>query len=188
MAIELQPNPVQALDRHIAARGAQDIVHPMYGVNQADRERLARIMVDEFGGESIDLVIDDASHLYHESRVSFDVLYPRLRPGGLYLLEDWRCQHMIANSLTTALETSDEVRREVERRMTEEGWTGPATPMSRLVVELLIARAISGDIVAEMTVGPHWVAVRRGPAELDVEGFNLDDHAPDHTHLLASIR
>ena len=47
--------------------------------------------------------------------------------------------------------------------------TGPRRrrPMSRLVVELVIARAIDGDVVAELEIGPDWAAVRRGPAPLD---------------------
>ena len=33
----------------------------------------------------LDLVIDDASHLYVPTRTSFEALFPRLRPGGLYI-------------------------------------------------------------------------------------------------------
>ena len=40
-------------------------------------------------GEPLDLVIDDASHLYGPTMASFEVLFPRLRPGGLYVIEDW---------------------------------------------------------------------------------------------------
>lgn len=188
VSIELSDARVEALDRYIADRGVQDIVHPWYGVNQADRERLTSILTDEFADEPVDLVIDDASHLYHESRDSFEVLFPRLRPGGLYVLEDWRWQHMLANHLATSLEVNDDVRHEIERRMIEEDRAAPDTPMSRLVMELVIARAISGEVVAEVTIGPDWTSVRRGPAHLDPDGFRLDDHAPDHLQLLAPIR
>ncbi len=40
--------------------------------------------------EPIDVVIDDASHLYEPTRASFETLFPLLRPGGLYLIEDWQ--------------------------------------------------------------------------------------------------
>lgn len=59
-----------------------------WGVSQADTERLAEIVGDEFTGP-LDLVIDDASHWYEPTRASFDLLWPLLRPGGLYVLEDW---------------------------------------------------------------------------------------------------
>ena len=60
--------------------------------------------------------------------------------------------------------------------------------MSRLVLELVIARAVSGDVVEEVEIGPDWAAVRRGPAELDPREFRLDDLAPDHLQLLAPVR
>ena len=114
VSVELSETRREALDRYIEARGAQDIVHPHYGVDQADRERLAQIVDDEFAGAPLDLVIDDASHLYAESRASFEVLFPSLRPGGLYLLEDWRSQHMLAAQLTAALDASEALRHEIE--------------------------------------------------------------------------
>ena len=188
VSVELSDARAEALDRYIAERGLQDIVHPWYGVNQADRERLAQIVTEEFGTEPLDLVVDDASHLYEESVASFEVLFPHVRPGGLYLLEDWRWNHILANGLTTALEKSEKVRRDIEQRMVDEDRLAPETPMSRLVMELVIARAVSGDVVADVAIGPFWAAVRRGPAVLDPGGFRLDDHAPDHLHVLAPIR
>jgi predicted O-methyltransferase YrrM len=59
-----------------------------WGVSQADTERLTTIVADEFEGP-LDLVIDDASHWYEPTRASFELLFPLLRPGGLYVLEDW---------------------------------------------------------------------------------------------------
>jgi hypothetical protein len=45
---------------------------------------------DEFGQDPLDLVIDDASHLYGPSLATFETLFPALREGGLYVLEDWK--------------------------------------------------------------------------------------------------
>lgn len=36
-----------------------------------------------------DLIIDDASHLGQLSRVTFDLLWPLVVPGGWYVFEDW---------------------------------------------------------------------------------------------------
>jgi hypothetical protein len=41
----------------------------------------------------LDLVIDDASHIYGPTKASFQALFPLLRPGGLYLIEDWAWAH-----------------------------------------------------------------------------------------------
>jgi len=80
-------DPVPALDQLVADRGLP--LRPYYGVDQADQAALARILEDEFGDEPLDLVVDDASHLLVPTRASFEVLFPRLRPGGQYLIEDW---------------------------------------------------------------------------------------------------
>lgn len=41
----------------------------------------------------LDLVIDDASHLYELTRTSFVTLFPLLQPGGMYIIEDWAWSH-----------------------------------------------------------------------------------------------
>jgi predicted O-methyltransferase YrrM len=56
--------------------------------DQSDRDRLRAIVDHEFA-TPLDLVIDDASHELHATRASFETLFPLLRPGGLYLIEDW---------------------------------------------------------------------------------------------------
>ena len=53
--------PVDELDQFIADRGLHDQLRAHYRVDQSDRPALAQIMADDFGGEALDLVIDDAS-------------------------------------------------------------------------------------------------------------------------------
>jgi hypothetical protein len=48
--------------------------------------------MEELANE-LDFVIDDASHTYEHTRRSFEILFPLLRPGGLYLIEDWAWAH-----------------------------------------------------------------------------------------------
>jgi len=50
----------------------------------------ARFMADvvkEMGG-SLDVVLDDGSHVSSHISISFNLLFPSLRPGGLYVIED----------------------------------------------------------------------------------------------------
>ncbi len=61
-------------------------------VPQADRESLRRIIDEDFDG-TLDGVVDDASHMYDHSLASFETRFPRLRPGGMYLIEDWSWAH-----------------------------------------------------------------------------------------------
>ena len=43
--------------------------------------------------DELDLVVDDASHTYEETRSSFEFLFPLLSPGGIYVIEDWSWAH-----------------------------------------------------------------------------------------------
>lgn len=51
--------------------------------SKADLNRLVEAM-----GGKVDIVIDDASHLAHHQQIVMGVLFPRLRPGGIYVIED----------------------------------------------------------------------------------------------------
>jgi hypothetical protein len=37
----------------------------------------------------IDLVIEDASHIGYLSKITFDIVFPFLKSGGAYFIEDW---------------------------------------------------------------------------------------------------
>ncbi len=43
------------------------------------------------GARSFDLIVDDASHWEHDQLKSFELLRWRLRPGGVYVVEDIQC-------------------------------------------------------------------------------------------------
>ncbi len=53
--------------------------------SQTDPEFLKRV-VSEIGG--VDIVLDDGSHVASHQKLSFNVLFPLLSEGGLYLIED----------------------------------------------------------------------------------------------------
>jgi SAM-dependent methyltransferase len=61
----------------------------VYQGDQQDAVLLNRIAT-EMAPEGFDIVIDDASHFGRLSRATFDRLFHRhLKPGGLYVIEDW---------------------------------------------------------------------------------------------------
>ena len=167
-------------------RGLSEVAHQHYGLNQADRPRLAEVVEEEFGGEPLDLVIDDASHLYEESRATFEVLYPHLRPGGAYVLEDWRWQHMVATSTDHPERMSEKAKAAIVQRMIDvsEGRAGLVVPMSRLVLELVLIRAALPGVITELVIDQHWATVTRGPDVLDPATFALDSIFRDHYQLL----
>jgi len=56
--------------------------------DQADPDRLKEILLSH-APDGLDIIIDDASHIGHKSAVSYAALFPCLKPGGLYAIEDW---------------------------------------------------------------------------------------------------
>ncbi|WP_321845004.1 class I SAM-dependent methyltransferase [Paraburkholderia bannensis] len=85
-AVELSTTPISALDEYVSKHSSRAKLH--YGTSQDDTDRLLEIVREDFGGE-LDLVVDDASHFYEQTKTSFKTLFPLLRPGGTYIIEDW---------------------------------------------------------------------------------------------------
>jgi cephalosporin hydroxylase len=55
-------------------------------VDQADARAL-RAFVDELGG-GYDVIVDDGGHTMEQQIVSFEVLFPHVVSGGIYIIED----------------------------------------------------------------------------------------------------
>jgi predicted O-methyltransferase YrrM len=165
VAIEKDAAAVPALDEYIASHGLQDVVKTCYGIDQADQSALDEIMDSEFGAEPLDFVIDDASHLLHETRVSFNRLFPRVRPGGIYMIEDWTWGHF-----TKDLKPEDKVSAHL-RELFAAVPTG--VPLTVLVFELVMTCASASEIIEELIVDRSFVRARRGPADLDPSTFDI---------------
>lgn len=53
--------------------------------SQADSEFLASVIAET---GPLDVILDDGSHIAEHQRVSFEELWPQLKHGGLYMIED----------------------------------------------------------------------------------------------------
>jgi hypothetical protein len=63
----------------------------IYQGDQSDLNLLDR-MGQECAPEGFDIIIDDASHIGKLTSISFWHLFRKwLQPGGIYVIEDWRC-------------------------------------------------------------------------------------------------
>lgn len=132
-------------------------IRTYWKTNQADKARLRTIVETEFDGP-LDLVIDDASHLYRQTRASFEALFPLFVPGGLYIIEDWAWDHWR------------------EFSSPDHPWTGEE-PLTRLVVELIEAAGTSTQLISSIVVYQGFVVVERGLLQMDkATYFNLEDH------------
>jgi Methyltransferase domain len=252
IAIDIRPDPVEELESFLVRRSLTDRVRPHYGVDQSDRARLTEIIEAEFGEAPLDLVLDDASHLYHPTKRSFEILFPRLRPGGLYVIEDWRSEqdwfnfflramdqrgtanadavdaglagaftgpmtaergyferlwvntmrdpdnpdHSVLSTWYDALGTGPSTPTRdallsvldgllADDRVPTDPWADPDPPLLALAAELLVGIGGGDAAMVDLVASPHWLAVRRGPAELDPATFTLDDVARDRLGVLA---
>ena len=91
VGIDLDPEREEiasALGRYLEATASGERVRTYWRTAQHDAERIPEIARQEFEG-AIDLVIDDCSHIYTPTRLSFLMLFPLLRSGGAYVIEDW---------------------------------------------------------------------------------------------------
>ncbi len=143
-----------ALDGIIERYGMSKRVKLHFGVSQDDRAAVTAVMDEEFGDEPIDLVIDDASHYYAHSRKSFEIAFPRLREGGLYIIEDWQWAHSPAYQ--------------------NGGHFADKPALSNLIFELLIAYGSQPDLFWNIIVRDWFVAVTKGSRPLG-DDFRLDD-------------
>jgi predicted O-methyltransferase YrrM len=190
VAIDNERQRLPALDELIAARGLTDVVRAHWGVDQSDHGALTEIMRSEFAGTPLDLVIDDASHQLDLTRRSFEILFPYLRPGGLYLIEDWNSAHVFFDSVTAALRDPstpghEEAMQSIREAMAagKRSQAEETEPLSQLAIELVLARASSGSAIDEVTVSEHALEIRRGPAALDADTFRVRDLYRDHFGL-----
>jgi hypothetical protein len=187
VAFELSPDRIEALDATLEEHGLQGRVRPHYGIDQSDRAALRAVLDEEVGDEPLDVVIDDASHLYGPTRASFDELFPRLRPGGAYVIEDWSWQDLFADSFGQQLDDptrpfDEELERTILSAVEEN--RPPETPLSSIALEATLARAHGGDAIESVTVDEDWILIRRGPGHLDAS-FSLDSLYQDHYRVLA---
>lgn len=164
VAIDRDENPPERFAAWLSRQGT-DRVHAHYGVDQSDAAALLGIVAAEFDGELLDLVIDDASHLLGPSRASFDALFPCLRPGGIYVIEDWAARHVIEKEPRT-----DPGIQRFERELR----AGVEAPLTLLLFEAVLAAAYT-DVVDDISVQRNWVTLRRGTGAATPGEFRISE-------------
>jgi hypothetical protein len=149
--------------RWVQSRRLEDRVRTYWGVDQADAGSLREIVRREFGG-SLDLVIDDASHLYGSTKSSFETLFPLLRSGGLYVIEDWAWEHW------------------PDYQAPDHAWASQRAP-TELIFELVQAAGTNNGLIRDLSINKAFAVVERGwIREAELENFKLEEHISTRTH------
>ncbi len=139
----------------LESRSLQDRVKTQWRTNQANQTELKRLVHSELN-DHIDLVIDDASHLYGPTKASFEALFPYCKPGSIYIIEDWGWDHWKDFS-------APDHEWAHEQRLTQ------------LVIELVEAVGTSDSVIAGIEVFQGFIAIKRGHGHLEPGAeFSLD--------------
>lgn len=171
VGIERNPVDIPALTQYCNDPARIDRIRVFLGVDQADQPALGRIFRHEFGNQPLDLVVDDASHFFEETRGTFRALFPRLRPGGLYVIEDWGWAHW---------------PEDFWQNVRGDDYFRGKTALSTLITELMLLCASSPQLVTKVTIN-HMVAyIERGPGALD-PGFELSEYCLNRSEAVRKI-
>jgi hypothetical protein len=166
---EFQPKKHVAIDfssrgdsdyfqRYIAARGLETRIKTYWGIDQADSAKLREIVLNEFTG-SLDLVLDDASHLYEPTKASFEALFPLLRPGGFYIIEDWAWAYW------------------KDCQAPDHPYFGSQVEMTKLIFELVELTGSCRALISSLTICEGFVVVERGELNAsDLGDFDILKH------------
>ena len=150
--IDIEPGADRLTD-YIADQSLQDSIGTYFCTDQADRPRVKEILDEQFGPGPVDLVIDDASHVYAPSLATFEAIFPRLRPGALYILEDWKV-HLV---LPAHGRDPD----------------GGEPPLHRLLQELVDVSIVSRETISDVVIHHNFAVFKRGDGELDPDAFSV---------------
>ncbi|GJM37626.1 MAG: hypothetical protein DHS20C19_09930 [Acidimicrobiales bacterium] len=179
VGIELDERPLEALDRFLADSPLQPRVHAYTGVDQADTERLTQLVDTHVEGE-LDVVIDDASHLLEPTTATFDCLFPRLRAGGVFVIEDWSHDHQMAFGIRRALARGE---LDPDQVVTGDGRI-PDSPQSRIILDCVLATANNDGVIADVRVRQGLAEVRRGDGPVP-DDFSIRDHIGEMGRLVS---
>lgn len=145
------------LENYIDKKGSSGKLLKYYGgINQADKKRLFQLYADDFKAP-LDIVIDDASHLYAPSKASFEALFPLVRPGGIYIIEDWAWGHW-------------------DEFFSPDNFWAYEIPPTKLINELVEFAGTDRkrNIIKSLAVYEGFVVVERGEAEISSANFSID--------------
>ena len=168
LAFDIRSKSPAALEQFLDQQRLRERVSVHPDVDQSDDGALRKCLRDN-DISRLDMVVDDASHLLIPTLVSFNLLFPLLRAGGLYVIEDWSCQIEMSAGLTRVLQDEPNGHMADNMRALEKT-RGPnakdQVPLAKLALLLSLLAAERPDVVEEVRLRQGWMEVRRGAAAL----------------------
>ena len=148
VGIDLRRQPIEALEQY---RSTRPHIKTYYGRSQNSPHTRGAAQSNFPNG--IDLVVDDASHLYAETLETFENIFPLVRPGGLYVIEDWAWAHKASAQAP--------------------GSTWYDRPAMTNLLFALTVMAASHGVIDSLTIERTHVCVRKGrgmlpPGKMDI--------------------
>lgn len=148
VGVDARPTPIPALETYIATR---PYIYTYYGRFQEKPGTLQAARQNFPDG--IDLIVDDASHRYAQTKATFEMLFPLLRTGGHYVIEDWGWSH-----------------RPAQQNPGHGDADLPA--LTNLIFELVIIASQSG-VIDSLHIDQGLISVRKGPGMLGDNAFDF---------------
>jgi len=155
VAFERAPE-APCLTRYLQRNNLTDRVRVHFDLSQDDGPRLRAALAADIGDDFVDAIIDDASHQYAETKATIEALFPFLRPGGVYIIEDWAWGH--------------------NHKWPQEMWADSPL-MSPLISELILICGHASGVIDKIEIDRNFAALWRGLTNLPRDGsFKLSDH------------
>ena len=149
-AVDIEQTSLPTLQSYIEGL-PNNSLKTYFDIDQADTIRLVSAVNKEHDGHALDLVIDDASHYLEETTQSFNALFPLLRKGGIYVIEDWPASYEATND---------------PRFLNRE-------PLRNLIHHLVIKCAANPNIIAKIEIFRSICLVWRGDRDIDSGKFDI---------------
>ena len=151
VGVELNDQP-PGLRQFLSQQEVGKRIRLHFKTSQTDEAKIRNIIRNEFDGTPLDLIIDDASHAYALTKRTFEIAFPHLRPGGLYVIEDWGWPH----------------------------WKGCTACMgepalSRLIFELGMVCATSPEIINDVWVHSSFAFIRKSEEANELLDFSIEN-------------
>jgi predicted O-methyltransferase YrrM len=147
--------PVLGLDSLLKTLPVGERIKLFYQISQTDKASIIDIVKKEFCDQALDMIIDDASHQYNLTKCTFEIAFPLLKPGGVYVIEDWGWAHWPT------------YKQSLKTRMSR--------AMSNLVLELVMSCATSPHIIHKVIVYRAFAFIIKSKDAPHVENLRLKD-------------